>query len=227
MDVHRGIFYDALPVKKPTESDADHAGRLKAKATFLDAIRSHPNFSVRDGLTRLKAGSGSAEVRSSLEQKGVDTWIAVDAIRYALMGLADEIHIYTSDSDIYPVFEALKETRCRGTLYYDARKAKEELIYAADSAYPIDYHMLSSWLQISTDLRKINTEFSPTQTIEIDSWSLEFGRAGQDYLMNVCLPNGRAYCLVAPSWVSFSHHMGAQGIKLGLSQLRQVFGDHP
>lgn len=143
---HRTIYYDALPIKKTEQTDEDFQSLLSKKAAQLDHLRSLANMHVRDGITRLKTKGRSDHMREVLEQKGVDTWIAVDAMKYALSGVADEIHIYTSDSDLYPVFEALQETRCRGKLFYQEGIAAKELVYSADEAIKIS---LSSMLSVS------------------------------------------------------------------------------
>lgn len=134
---HRTIFYDALPVKKDSQSEAEFLAAEAEKLGFLDGLRSLPNMQVRDGLTRLRTKSNKSHISQVYEQKGVDTWIAVDAMRYSLNGVADEVHIYTSDADLYPVFEALQDTRCRGVLFYQFGRTSKELIHSADRAEPL------------------------------------------------------------------------------------------
>lgn len=133
----RTIFYDSLPARKPNQSDEDFRISEQSKEAFLNRLRKLPNMQVRDGLTRLRTKSKRNHMSQVLEQKGVDTWIAVDALRYALTGLADEVHIYTSDADLYPVFEALQDTRCRGVLFYEEGRTASELVYSADRSQPL------------------------------------------------------------------------------------------
>jgi uncharacterized LabA/DUF88 family protein len=136
-NAHRTIFYDALPVRKSGQTQEDFESDEHAKMEFLNSLRLMPNMQVRDGITRLRSKSNRARMSEVLEQKGVDTWIAVDALRYALNGVAEEIHIYTSDSDLYPVFEALQDTRCRGVLFYQDGHTTLELVHCADRSEPL------------------------------------------------------------------------------------------
>lgn len=142
---HRTIFYDALPVRKSSQSKEDFEAVEERKIVFLNKLRAIPNVHVRDGITRLRTKSKGRAIGEVLEQKGVDTWIAVDAMHHALTGLADMLEIFTSDSDLYPVFEALQNTRCRGVLRYQHSRAPQELIYAADIATPITSNEILGW----------------------------------------------------------------------------------
>lgn len=166
---HRTIFYDALPSKKPNQTEEDFQAAEQKKLDFLNGLRRHPNMQVRDGLTRLKTKSTKEHIRHVLEQKGVDTWIAVDALRYALTGLADEIHIYTSDADLYPVFEALQDTRCRGVLFYQEGRTSQELIFSADRSEPITYTNIVNCTAFSNILtvENVGSRFSSSKRVGV------------------------------------------------------------
>ncbi|MDB5659737.1 MAG: hypothetical protein JWS10_2352, partial [Cypionkella sp.] len=53
-----------------------------------------------------------------------------------------EVHIYTSDLDFFPVFEALQSTSCRGRLFFREGRVSDEPISCADSAEPIKVNWL-------------------------------------------------------------------------------------
>jgi NYN domain len=166
---HRTIFYDALPSRKPNQTEEDFQAAEQKKLDFLNGLRRLPNMQVRDGLTRLKTKSTKEHMRHVLEQKGVDTWIAVDALRYALTGLADEVHIYTSDSDLYPVFEALQDTRCRGVLFYQEGRTSQELIFSADRSEPITYTNIVNFTAFSSILsvENVGARFSSSRRVGV------------------------------------------------------------
>ena len=145
---YRTIYYDALPIKKDKQSDEEFRDIELRKIEFLNYLRSFDNVHVRDGVTRLKTKQRAREISQVLEQKGVDTWIAVDAMQYALRGLAEQIEIFTSDSDLYPLFEAFQSTNCRGTLWYEEGRAPDELIYSADRAIPLTFMLVMDWAGI-------------------------------------------------------------------------------
>jgi len=128
----RAIYYDALPVQKENQADQEYQKIFSDKHEFLNRLRSLQNFHVRDGYTRNRP-----KAKNRLEQKGVDTWIAVEALQYALRGLIDYAEIITSDLDLYPLFEALTQTKTRGILRYDKERTTKELIYSADQATPL------------------------------------------------------------------------------------------
>lgn len=137
----RAFYYDSLPAKKDNQSEDDHESEIELKISELDYIRSQDYFHVKDGLSRYRSGKN----RKGREQKGVDILLALDAFRFAADGLADEIHIFTSDVDFYPVFEALQQTGCRGVLRYQSGKAPRELIYSADIAHFFTISEVLAW----------------------------------------------------------------------------------
>lgn len=145
----RLIYYDALPVKKDSQSDAHFEAEMSRKAASLDKIRASVNCHVRDGLTRLRTEKRKSEISQRREQKGVDTWIAVDAMQYALNGVVDELIVFTSDLDLYPLFEALQSTKCKGRLRFQEGRAAPELIHAADIADPLSINNLHAWTGLS------------------------------------------------------------------------------
>jgi uncharacterized LabA/DUF88 family protein len=151
-NAHRTIYYDALPVQKDNQSDGEFRAIEERKLTFLNGLRALPNMQVRDGLTRLRTKSQGQKMSQIFEQKGVDTWIAVDALRYALSGLADEIHVYTSDADLYPAFDALQNTRSRGVLYFQPGRTANELIFSADRAVAITFSGAIDWVKASAGI---------------------------------------------------------------------------
>lgn len=73
-----------------------------------------------------------------LEQKGVDTWIAVDVLSLAFRDVFDIANIITGDLDLYPLFEALQQTKARGRLISEKRTTSDELRFSADTAEEID-----------------------------------------------------------------------------------------
>ena len=126
----RIIYFDALPVKKSGQSPEEFQAEYDEKVSFLDGLRRVPRMHVRDGLTRVRARTGR-------EQKGVDTWIAIEAMQYAFRGIITEATVITGDLDLYPLFEALLQTNTRGVLWFEPGTCTDELIMAADVAEPM------------------------------------------------------------------------------------------
>lgn len=195
---YRTIYYDALPVQKDAESEADFQSKLSRKVDFLNSIRNQRDMQVRDGLTRLKTPERGKAASQILEQKGVDTWIAVDAVKLALTGAADQIEIFTSDSDIYPAFDVIRETSAKSVLRYQAGRAIQELIYSADWARPF---VISEVLQMAgkaaANVTSMGGSINFETVIEItkNDHSISFGRGGDDFVANVVDLKGNPSCL--------------------------------
>jgi uncharacterized LabA/DUF88 family protein len=138
----RVIYYDALPARKENQTETEYKEIFEAKYEFLNSVRRCRNFHVRDGVTRLRSKS-----RTGIEQKGVDTWIAIDALTYAFQGTIDVAEVITGDLDLYPLFEALLQTNTKGILRFDPANTSDELIMAADQASAITSLTLLEWAE--------------------------------------------------------------------------------
>ena len=195
---HRTIYYDALPVRKNNQSAEEFLSAEIQKLEFLNRIRAFRAYQVRDGITRLKTKSSGSKMSQVLEQKGVDTWIAVDAVRLAFTGIADEIEILTADSDLYPAFEAIQMTKARGTLVFEQGRATPELIYSADFSNPISLNEVISWIGNSrligataaTSSTKPN--HSGAKSISIGELTFEVANDSTGILMNKII-SGKYY----------------------------------
>lgn len=202
---HRLIYYDALPVRKSNQSEEEFKIIESKKLAYLDRIRSYPNCQVRDGLTRLRTKSRGQKMSEVLEQKGVDTWIAVDAMKFSLTGLADEIEIFTSDSDLYPVFEAIQGTRTRGTLWYEPRIAINELKYSADRSNAITLRNLADWIgcqELFSGVSHIGSDF------EVEG---------------LCLPLGDTQYKIAASGTQISVSRANMGGRFSVLKAKSLF----
>lgn len=126
----RIFYFDALPIKDENESEQDYNSRANPIEEWFAAVEKLPLFHVYTGLQKNRKKKGK-------EQKGVDVLLAAKVLTHAFQGNMDEIELWTSDLDFYPVLEALVNTRVRSTLRYDPRKTSDELPSYADIATPI------------------------------------------------------------------------------------------
>lgn len=143
----RIIYYDSLPAKKKNQNQSDFEVAFNNKQEFLNQIRLQPKFHVRDGYTRVRPRADSG-----IEQKGVDTWLAIEVMQFAFKGNLDVAEIITGDLDLYPLFEALVQTNTTGVLHYHKGHTSQELIMSADIAYPITTEKIINWS--TQDFRK-------------------------------------------------------------------------
>jgi uncharacterized LabA/DUF88 family protein len=146
----RAFYYDALPAKKPAESETDWRSRHDDKKELFNSLNMKPKVHVRLGTSRYRKKRG-------LEQKGVDILLAIEALLHATSGIIDNSSFILSDLDFCPLLGALVQTRVKSHLYYDPHKTSKELIYAADISLALNAGTLDGWLR--DDLRK-QTGFS-------------------------------------------------------------------
>lgn len=136
----RIIYYDSLPVKKKNQNDDEFKKEFDEKQDFLNQIRLQPKYHVRDGYTRMRP-----RATGGIEQKGVDTWLAIEVMQFAFKNTIDVAEIITGDLDLYPLFEALVQTNTTGVLHYYKENTSQELIMSADIAHPITTTTLIKW----------------------------------------------------------------------------------
>lgn len=190
---YRTIYYDALPVQKTGESEIEFQKKLEQKLDFLNSIRMHRDMQVKDGITRLKTPDRVKAASQRLEQKGVDTWIAVDAVKLALTAAANDIEIFTSDSDIYPAFDVIRETSAKSILRYQIGRAASELIYSADWARPFGMDetlRMAGKRNGSVSGAGGIIQFDTKLELEQDGLVFALGRAGDEFLVNFLDRNG-------------------------------------
>lgn len=154
----RVIYYDALPSQKKNQNDSDYEKDFDEKQLFLNSLRMLPKFHVRDGVTRMRP-----RAKDGIEQKGVDTWLAIEVLQYAFRNTIDVAEVITGDLDLYPLFEALVQTNTQGVLHYEVGHTSPELIMSADHAHPITSIELLDWAD-----HTFASEYRPGQNEIID-----------------------------------------------------------
>lgn len=144
----RAFYYDALPGgKNQNESIEQFNQRVEETRIRYDAMRIHEGLFVNYGV--------SYKRRKRVEQKRVDTMIAVDMLTHAQRGLIEEATILTNDQDFYPVIVAVMELGVKVKLICDSEKTNDEFMYISDKTTTIDLKLFHTW--IAQDVRQ---EFS-------------------------------------------------------------------
>jgi uncharacterized LabA/DUF88 family protein len=139
------FYYDALPARKPAQSDADYAAErheveeLHAKLATLDRFR------VNEGDTRYRKGRG-------LEQKKVDVMIAVDMMIHTIRRNMNEASLLAGDADFAPLLNALSNEGMFVTLVHPPRASKD-LLAAADARQALTVTQVHAWLEDSSRAR--------------------------------------------------------------------------
>lgn len=140
-NAERIFYFDALPVKKDSESVIDFERKLEDKKLMFAKLRRVPNLHVREGITRFRKNSNGP----GLTQKGVDVALAVEVLSHAHRGTIHTARLFVSDLDFYPLLDALTSTRVRSELWYLPKKTAPELLEAADVSTELNYyHFIAS-----------------------------------------------------------------------------------
>jgi uncharacterized LabA/DUF88 family protein len=135
-NAQRIFYFDALPTKKFNQSEEEFQQQLTSKVKFFSGLRRIPNMHVREGITRLRQGSG----KPLLQQKGVDIALVVEVLKHAHDGNMEVARIFANDSDFFPLLDALTSTRVRSELFYSPKAISSELVEAADFAEEINHY---------------------------------------------------------------------------------------
>lgn len=144
----RVFYYDGLPEKKDNQSEAEFEAEIRAAEELFHDIGTTPNFNVRPALTR-----GSRRRR----QKGVDVLLAIECFTHALRNNVDEATVMTSDLDLYPLFEALLQTRTKSQLLYQRGSTSPDLIQSADQARALTGKDYLMWIRASAAPNQFNS----------------------------------------------------------------------
>ncbi len=135
LEAHRTFFYDAYPSQKKKQTNDEFKSIFLQKEELFETLNRIDGAHVRTGQT-----TGSTE--GMQRQKGVDTYLAVDAVAHAYERVCDFATFVVSDLDFFPVLERLTHTRVRTTLYYRPDATSRELIGRADTTRQLSHSLL-------------------------------------------------------------------------------------
>lgn len=124
-DYARTFYYDALPDKKPNQTDIQYEEECSERESLFKRVGLTNNVHVKTGITRFRKKRGN-------EQKAVDILLALDVYRHAISGNIDTAVIATSDLDFCPVLDVLRDTKVRSVLRCNPKRTSPFLIDAAD-----------------------------------------------------------------------------------------------
>ena len=132
----RIFYFDALPVKKETDSDSDFEKKIEQKKRTFGFLKRVPNMHVREGFTRVKSNSN----RPQLTQKGVDIALACEVLLHSHLENIEIARLFLNDLDFCPLLESLTSTRVRTELFYIAGKTADELLEVADISEEVTHY---------------------------------------------------------------------------------------
>ncbi len=141
-EVLRTYFYHCPPFRA---ADPTEAGlrQIAGAERFFQALRGFDGFEVRLGKLACR---GQAENGSQIvEQKRVDTMLAVDMMRLAFGGFVQEMNLLSGDCDFLPVVEAVKDLGVRVRLFHGQKNSySQELYWACDERVELTPALLTS-----------------------------------------------------------------------------------
>ena len=158
---HKKVFYyDAIPVQSPDEDGNTYTARVAPKRAELAAIERQSGYHVKTGDVQRRRTRGN-------EQKMVDVQLTVDMLQAASRGLFSHCALFTGDLDFRPLITALVEMGVDVSLYYPLGHTGDELLAAADNAFPLTLRSISNYLVLSDAQREVVPDaYSDLQTCE-------------------------------------------------------------
>lgn len=168
------FYYDALPVREPSESEEVYEARIKLNRALFDAAASVDRVHVYEGDARRRRKRG-------LEQKKVDVMLTVDMLTHSFRKNMHQATLLTGDNDFKPLIDALIQDGMFVTLWYPTGETSRELMQAADARRPLDMRVLHSLLTpASQRLFRIPQVTNHSPSIypgeELAVWEAEDGR---------------------------------------------------
>ena len=135
----RVFYYDALPGHaKKGESDNEFDERIQRARDKFESMRKTKGIFVNYGV--------SIRRRKQIEQKRVDTMIAVDMLTHAQRSLVSEVVLVTNDQDFFPVVVAVMELGTKVHLLCDPQKTNDEFMYLSDETSELNLFSIYDWL---------------------------------------------------------------------------------
>ena len=122
------FYYDALPVKKGSESEDQFNRNFQTTKKFIEDLEMLDRFHVYLG--------ESKHGKKGIEQKQVDVLIAIHLLKHSFNRNMHRATLLTTDSDFIPLLDALVETGMHITIWYgdsNGCRANKGLLKAADS----------------------------------------------------------------------------------------------
>lgn len=124
----RTYYYDSPPFVSSQPSEEERA-RQKSFDRFRYALNMIDRFEVRLGKLRRYY---DAQGNEQFEQKGVDVYLAIDALTLAVKGRIQKAIFIIGDSDFVPVLQAIKNEGVETILYYANQSVNHHLLEVAD-----------------------------------------------------------------------------------------------
>lgn len=135
----KAFYYDAIPAQLPQEDENAYAHRVEPNRAEIRLIERVESFHVRTGDIRDRRRSGRT-------QKMVDVQFTVDALQMAGRGLFTSVTLVAGDLDFKPLVTALVDLGIDVSLLYPVGATSDELIAAADRAWPLDAQQIYAWV---------------------------------------------------------------------------------
>lgn len=104
---------------------------------FFSRIRCEQGYHIRTGTL--------VEGKQGYRQKGVDVYLAVEALKHAFYGNMDRARIISGDLDFKPLVDVLIDIGTYVIVYYGKGHAAQELLEAADDAQEIRLTQWYNW----------------------------------------------------------------------------------
>lgn len=137
-EILRSYYYHCLPYQSnpPTE---DERVRFSKAQGFHSALERLPRYEVRCG-TLVKRDN-------HFEQKGIDTLLSIDIVKFAASGKITDAFLIAGDGDFTPAVKVVKECGVNVILYYSRSSFHYSLWQACDERITISQTLVDKILR--------------------------------------------------------------------------------
>lgn len=140
-DAQKVFYYDALPIQRKLEADADFELRRQAKIAFFARLKTVRGWHVINGIAKRNRGQEA-------QQKEVDVLLAVDMLTHAHRRNMTHVSFIAGDLDFRPLVDAVVREGVFVTLEYDPKHSASDLIDTSDARKPWDYWTMAPLLSV-------------------------------------------------------------------------------
>ncbi|WP_211474920.1 NYN domain-containing protein [Collimonas humicola] len=133
------FYYDCLPSKTDSETEAEFEKRKHIKEIHFDKLRSLPGWHVSEGLAKWRKKKGSS-------QKEVDILITVDMLTHTYRKNMHRLAFIAGDQDFRPLLEAVVRDGMYVELWYESTSISTELKHTADATKELDFFTFYQYL---------------------------------------------------------------------------------
>ena len=215
------FYYDALPIQRKEETEAEFRLRLTNKELFFESLRAINGWHVQLGISKRYIGKMA-------QQKEVDVLLAVDMLSHTYRKNMDAVTFVAGDQDFRPLLDAVVRDGMYVTLYYDKNHTSVDLINMADARQELDYYTLMQMFPAEVRTAHPSTDRSTHNGVYLGVGTLveEGMRDGQAMAQLWLTPGGQNASHQVALYNKAAHYTSVYNLKGNPELLKRVFSEY-